>query len=355
MNVFVQEHTTVIVVLLFAAGAFIGRGIECWSKWLCRQFRASQNYAPVDYPGFRLPLTELLTGVLFAGYFLAVFRCGAHTSDEVLPAHLWVYGRGVSHLILIGLLVAATATDFREYIVPDQITLTGIVLGTGIATVSGDTQMMHLWVDWNQAIPGLRGPFIPDWIPDHLHLHGLAWSVAGLLTGAGITWLVRFVSSIVLGQEALGFGDVTLMAMIGSFVGWQPVVFIFLLAPLCGLVAGLAAHFCSNRAYVPYGPYLALSTVGVLFGWRWLWMLEVPGAFSMRRFFGDAVGLSILAVISLAAFVLLLGSVRLYHAIPTGRPARETTPEDRDCTPPPPTEPAASADDQPQASEDCGD
>ena len=238
MNTFVQENPTAIAVVLFAAGAVIGRGIEHRSKRLCRQFRASQNYAAVDYPGLKFPVTELLTGTLYAGYFLAVFRFGAHTSDEVLPAHLWVYGRGFYHLVLIGLLVAATSTDFREYIVPDQITVSGIVLGVGIATASGDTQMMHLWVDWNQAIPTLRGPFIPDWIRDSMHLHGLAWSLAGLLTGAGITWLVRLVSSIVLGQEALGFGDVTLMAMIGSFVGWQPVVFIFLLAPLCGLVAG---------------------------------------------------------------------------------------------------------------------
>jgi len=330
MKMFVQGNLTVIAVVLFAAGAVIGRGIESWSKRLCSRFRASQNYAPIAYPGLKFPVTELLTGALFAGYFLAVFRFGAHTTDEVLPAHLWIYGRGCFHLILIGLLVAATSTDFREYIIPDQITVTGMLLGAGIATASGDTQMMHLWVDWNQAIPTLRGPFIPDWIRNHVHLHGLAWSLAGLLTGAGITWLVRLISSAVLGQEALGFGDVTLMAMIGSFVGWQPVVFIFLLAPLCGLVAGLAAHLCSNRAYVPYGPYLALSTIGVLFGWRWLWMLEMPGTFSMRRFFGDAVGLSILAVISLVAFVLLLGSVRLYRAIPTSRPDREPAPDSRE-------------------------
>jgi leader peptidase (prepilin peptidase) / N-methyltransferase len=321
MDLFVQENSTAIAIGLFVLGVVLGRGLEVWSKQMCRQFRLSQNYEPVEYPGLNFPATELLTGALFAGYFLAVFRFGAHTTDDVLPSFFWKYGRGVAHLILIALLVAGTATDFREYIIPDQVTVTGVVLGVGIAVASGDTQLMHLWVDWNQAIPGLRGPFIPEWIRDNLHLHGLAWSLAGLVVGAGITWLVRLVSRLVLGQEALGFGDVTLMGMIGCFVGWQAIIFVFLLAPLCGIVAGLSVRIFSGRTYVPYGPYLALSTVGVLFSWRWLWMLEAQGTFSMRRFFGDAVGLAILAGFSLAALVVLLGSVRLYRVIPTDRPA----------------------------------
>jgi leader peptidase (prepilin peptidase)/N-methyltransferase len=318
MDQFVQEYLTAIAIGLFVVGVVLGRGLEVWSKRMCRQFRLSQNYEPVEYPGLKFPATELLTGILFAAYFLAVFRFGAHSTD-VLPSLFWKYGRGVAHLILIALLVAGTAADFREYIIPDQVTVTGVVLGVGIAVASGDTQLMHLWVDWNQEIPDLQGPYIPEWIKNSLYLHGLAWSLAGLAAGAGITWLVRVVSSLILGQESLGFGDVTLMGMIGCFIGWQAIVFVFLLAPLCGIFAGLAARGFTNRSYVPYGPYLALSTIGVLFSWRWLWMLESPGAFSMRRFFGDAVGLAILAGISLASLVLLLGSVRFYRAIPTGR------------------------------------
>lgn len=329
MDQFVQENSTAIASSLFVVGVVLGRALELWSRRLCRQFRLDHNLELVEYSGLRLPATELLTGVLFAGYFLAVFQLGAHTTDEVLPSVFWKYGRGAGHLILIALLVAATSTDFREYIIPDQITVPGTVIGIGLAFVSGDTQLMHLWVDWNQAVPGFRGPFIPEWIREHVHLHGLAWSLAGFVAGAGITWVVRLVSSLVLGREALGFGDVTLMGMIGSLVGWQPVVFIFLLAPLCGLFGGLAVRLCAGRSFVPYGPYLALSTIGVLVCWRWLWMLEVPGTVSVRRFFGDAGGLTILATISLAAFVLLLWSVRLYRAIPTeragqnGEPARE--------------------------------
>lgn len=319
MDQFVQNYPTPITVGLFAVGVVLGRLLELWSKKMCREFRLEFHERLVEYPGLKFPATEFLTGALFAGYFVAVFQLGAHTSDEVLPSEFWKYGRAIGHLVLIALLVAATATDFREYIIPEQITVPGTVFGVGLAVISGDVQMMHLWVDWNQAVPGLRGPFIPEWIRGSLHLHGLAWSLAGLVAGAGITWLVREISSRVLGHEALGSGDVTLMAMIGCYVGWQPVVFVFLLAPLGGIGAGLAARFIAKRSYIPYGPYLALSTVAVLFGWRWLWMLEIPGVISIRRFFGDAIGLAILSGISLVAFVLLLASVRLYRAIPVGR------------------------------------
>ena len=64
-----------------------------------------------------------------------------------------------------------------------------------------------------------------------------------------------------LGQEAMGLGDVTLMAMIGSFLGWQPVLFVFLLAPFCGIVVGLVAKTMLNRSYVPYGPYLSVAAL----------------------------------------------------------------------------------------------
>ena len=60
----------------------------------------------------------------------------------------------------------------------------------------------------------------------HRHLHGLASSLAGIAVGAGSTLLVRVVSSRILGHPALGLGDVTLMAMVGSYIGWQPVILI---------------------------------------------------------------------------------------------------------------------------------
>ena len=115
------------------------------------------------------------------------------------------------------------------------------------------------------------------------------------------------------------------MAMIGSFLGWQPFVFVFLLAPLCGIAMGLGVRLITNRTYIPFGPYLSIAAVVVLFAWRPLWMLEISNEFSIRKLFGDAPGLAILGSISLAAFVALLICLRLYRLIP-GKPRSTESP-----------------------------
>ena len=331
MDQFIQDQFEAIAVGLFVFGAVLGVVLDVWSLRLCDQFCEDHPSINESPPGSRANLqtrllTALLTGAILAGYFVAIFGLRMHSTSEVLPASFWVHGRAVGHLVLLTLLIAATVTDFREYIIPDQITVPGMVAGVLLATISGDTQLMHFWVDWNQAVAELRGPHIPGWIGEHTHWHGFVWSMTGLIAGGGVTWLVRWLSSVVLGQESLGLGDVTLMAMIGSFLGWQPLVFVFLIAPLCGIAMGLGVRLVTNRTYIPFGPYLSLAAVVVLFAWRPLWMLEISNEFSIRRLFGDAPGLAILAGISLVAFVALLVCLRLYRLIP-GKPRRAESPQ----------------------------
>jgi len=271
MNEIIQDHFEALVAGVFVVGVLLGFVLEAWANRLCRVcFPEGSSSGELRRFRVRL-LTSIVTGGLLAAYFVAVFRLGAHATHEVRPAVFWVYGRAVGHLVLISLLITATVTDFRDYIIPDQITVPGMIAGVVLATVSGDTQLMHLWVDWNQAVPHLRGPCIPGWIAEHVHWHGFAWSIAGLLAGGGVTWLIRWLSSLVLGQESLGLGDVTLMAMIGSFLGWQPLVFVFLLAPLCAIVIGIGVRLTTGRTYIPFGPYLSAAAVLVLLGWKWVW------------------------------------------------------------------------------------
>ena len=149
-----------------------------------------------------------------------------------------------------------------------------------------------------------------------------------MATGAAITWIVRAVSKLVLGREALGLGDVTLMAMIGSFVGWQPIIVIFFLAPICGLIVALGLRVLFGHKFVPYGPFLSSSTLAVLCTWGSIWTFRFhwsdSDAFSISKIFGDALGLAILLGIAFAAFVLLLGILRLYHKIPVKPRAGES-------------------------------
>ena len=290
-------------------GFFVGLLATYWAGRLC-EFVPSRSWYWV---------TGLVTAAIFASFLVANLAFECQVISEVRPQGYWRHGRIAYHLILTTLLIAATATDFRDFVIPDQITVPGTIIGIGAAVFSADLQMIHLWVDWNQAVIDLRGPFIPEWMDTHRHLHGLTWSCAGLVAGGGITWIVRWVSSAVLGQEALGFGDVTLMAMIGSFIGWQPVIFVFMLAPFCGAVVAIVAKLISNRPIIPYGPYLCAAAIAVLFTWRWLWEWEPNSQISIRRLFGDWVGLLILAGTAVGALAVLLGMVRLYRMIPGRR------------------------------------
>ncbi|GIS60763.1 MAG: hypothetical protein CM1200mP2_29880 [Planctomycetaceae bacterium] len=74
-----------------------------------------------------------------------------------------------------------------------------------------------------------------------------------------------------LKQEAMGFGDVTLMAAIGSFLGWQQALTIFFIAPLFGVVFALANWFLRRERELPYGPFLAIGTLFFLYAFKHLW------------------------------------------------------------------------------------
>ena len=92
-------------------------------------------------------------------------------------------------------------------------------------------------------------------------------SLIGLAVAGGITWGVRISASVGLGVEALGFGDVTLMAMIGTYIGWQPSLLVFFIAPMVALLFVVVRWLVTGNTVTPYGPYLCIATVILLVGW----------------------------------------------------------------------------------------
>ncbi len=353
-NVPQDQLPLIMTGILFLLGAVVGFGVNFWVRrmslnsemqplsrckecgarisrwklipivrWIPLQNRCRNCATP--FPRSEI-LLEVATGGLFAIYYFMVVQQRSLEIPSVAPSAAMLEWRMLYQYVLLILLVAATSIDFREYLIPDQITMTGMIVGVLGATIAGHLQIIHFWVDWNQAIPGLSGPYIPEWIKEHSHWHGLVWSLTGLMVGGGLTWGLRLVSSVLLGQEALGFGDVTLMAMIGSFVGWQPILLILPLAPLCGLLIGFLSRIVTGKTYLPYGPYLCAATLIVLMGWKWIWLAEwpatIPGAppeLSIRKLFGDATGLAIIVGIALGALIVMLLLLRIYRAIPVKR------------------------------------
>ncbi len=94
---------------------------------------------------------------------------------------------------------------------------------------------------------------------------GLATALLGMAVSGAMIWVVRLVGTWALGREAMGFGDVTLMMMVGTFVGWQAGVVIFFVAPFAALVIGILQLVLHRDDVIPYGPFLCLAP------WRSSW------------------------------------------------------------------------------------
>lgn len=108
---------------------------------------------------------------------------------------------------------------------------------------------------------------------------GLLSALVGMAVGMFVIWGVRLVGSAALGREAMGFGDVTLMGMVGAFLGWQSCILIFFLAPFFGLLLILVGALNPNKEVgreFPYGPSLCLAAAVLVVAWRWIWERAAP-------------------------------------------------------------------------------
>ena len=92
-----------------------------------------------------------------------------------------------------------------------------------------------------------------------------------MAAGGAIVWGVRIIGTTMLKQEAMGFGDVTLLAMIGAFLGWQATPLVFFLAPLAGVVIAVSQWLLHRRHEIFFGPFLCLAALVVIVCWRALW------------------------------------------------------------------------------------
>ncbi|HUG91029.1 MAG TPA: prepilin peptidase [Planctomycetaceae bacterium] len=285
----------------------------------------------------RYPLVELLNGLLFVlvywvevpgGYSATVqdsgtfAALGPQITGGLSPA-AWLNWRYVYHMVLFEALVVATFIDFEHMTIPDGCTLPAMAVGVIGGFALGQVFLVPVWfqepeiarmlsawtpdwlnrasgpmvvpqVEWREDFMGRVARLeIPDWVRTAPHRHGLAVSLAGLVIGGGVVWALRIVGQLVLKREAMGFGDVVLMATIGSFLGWQPTLTVFFVAPVCALgvlavqqigwrlaciirpmlrrdaVSRSGAD--GGRREIPYGPYLSLAALLTVLGWKHIW------------------------------------------------------------------------------------
>ncbi len=119
------------------------------------------------------------------------------------------------------------------------------------------------------------------WTADGLHWMALFSSLVGMAFAGGLVWMVRIIGSHALDKEAMGFGDVTLMAMIGSYWGWQASLIIFFLAPFAAVFISLSQWLLTRRKDIAFGPYLCLGTLIVMLGWPTIWEEKARDVFNL--------------------------------------------------------------------------
>jgi leader peptidase (prepilin peptidase)/N-methyltransferase len=246
----------------------------------------------------RYPLVELLTAVLFVVLYQCEmpldFRGGVSTGglqSSVGPqaafpqssVEVWLHVRYGLHVAMLCCLIVATFIDLELWIIPDGSTVPLMLFSLLVHTFSGQCWIVPLWFQDASVASTLRAilPESVSWLmfswdglsfaSAHPHVHGFLVSVAGLIAGGGIVWLVRVIGAFVLRREAMGFGDVVLMAMIGSVLGWQSVLVVFFAAPMLAIGVALLSLVLRRRDEIPYGPWLSLAALLLLVLWNSVW------------------------------------------------------------------------------------
>lgn len=185
---------------------------------------------------FRYVIVELLMAILFALSFHYAYWSWS------LPEYL---------LFIFGLVVC-TFIDLDHMILPDEFTLSGIVIG-----------------------------LVGAWLNPHRELMD---SFLGVLMGGGFLWGMAYVYYLLTGNEGMGGGDIKLLAWIGALLGWKAIPFVIMTSALTGSVVGVfmsRGQKAGLKTVIPFGPYLALGAVLYLFGGQtianWYLDLFLPG------------------------------------------------------------------------------
>jgi leader peptidase (prepilin peptidase)/N-methyltransferase len=174
-----------------------------------------------------------------------------HPAIETLTALMfglaaWYYGPTVllaSRLVFGCALIVLFAIDLEHHLLPNAITLPGIVVGLAFSLVTE-----------------------PGWLS----------SLAGAAVGGGSLWLIAEVYYRLRHEEGLGMGDVKMLAMIGAFIGWQLTIVTLMMASVAGSIVGvivIVSRKGDMKYALPFGTFLAMgaalaATVGPdLLGW----------------------------------------------------------------------------------------
>jgi len=106
-------------------------------------------------------------------------------------------------------------------------------------------------------------------------------SAVGAFVGGGLLYATGVLGNVMFRRESMGGGDVKLLAMAGSIMGWKLAAVSFFLAPLLALIPGLIVLLVKKSHEIPYGPFLS---IGILVSLLWgQWLLDMLGVTDVAR------------------------------------------------------------------------
>ncbi len=206
-----------------------------WLRGRCRH--CSGGISP------RYPIVEMLSG-LFA--VAVALRFG-------------IYLEALFYYIFICTLLVIIFIDIDHQIIPDLLTLPGIVL----------------FLAASFAKRSFIGYFPPAPAPMMRWAHSLSLppmlfsSLLGILLGGGLLYLVAWGYFHFSGREGMGGGDIKLLAMIGAMIGWEGVVFTLFVGSATGTIVGIllmiGARLRDWKLRIPFGPFLSLGAIAYIF------------------------------------------------------------------------------------------
>ena len=171
------------------------------------------------------PIVELLTAVLTMAL---VDRFGLSLATA-------------GYFLFTAALVVIIFIDIELQIIPDSISLPGIVIGFLFSFVN---------------------PYV-GWLD----------SLIGIVVGGGILYAVATLYFLLRKQDGMGGGDIKLLAMLGAFLGWQSLPFIVFASSLTGSIVGLLAMSVQKKGgqtRIPFGPFLSLAGIVYMFFSKWI-------------------------------------------------------------------------------------
>ena len=188
------------------------------------------------------PLSEFVCGVLFVCIWI------------VYPFS-WIL---VPFGVLLSLLFIGSCIDLSARWIPDRCSI-GLIISGLVFSI-----------------------FFPELHKVNIPIDALIKSVIGLFCGGGILLLVRWIGFWILKKEAMGLGDVKLLAGIGAFLGWQSIIFSIFVGSLIALIVALiclSLKNYNNSSSIPFGPYLSFAAIlWILIGSE-CWALYLSVAF----------------------------------------------------------------------------